>query len=149
MRPSGDSIHHLCAIALHPLDDPRRWWATPTIIAAINCATWRESPSLRETTRFTRLTDPIVVHDPRWNRRVLSSGRTDRASVSMVGGIVVRPPFSRRRPALWSVVLVEDVAKLAREGFGLAGVSGLAAEEAAVVTGKHGRLLAEQLGGGH
>ena len=36
----------------------------------------------------------------------------------------------------------------AGEGFGLACVSGLAAEEAAVVTREHGRLLTEQLGGG-
>jgi hypothetical protein len=43
---------------------------------------------------------------------------------------------------------VEDVAKFAREGFGLARVSELAAEEAAVVAREHGRLLTEQLGGG-
>ena len=46
------------------------------------------------------------------------------------------------------MIAVEHLAKLAREGFGLAGVSELAAEEAAVVAREHGRLLAQQLGGG-
>src|SRR5947209_10975215 len=48
-----------------------------------------------------------------------------------------------------SVVVVENVAQFAGEGFGLAGVSELAAEEAAVVARKYGRLLPEQRGGGH
>jgi hypothetical protein len=48
-----------------------------------------------------------------------------------------------------SVVATKDVAQSAGEVFGLAGVSGLAAEEAAVVAREHGRLLPKQLGGGH
>src|SRR5438045_1834033 len=44
---------------------------------------------------------------------------------------------------------VEDVVKLPRERLGLTGVSELAAEEAAVVAREYGRLLTEQLGGGH
>src|SRR5215470_7794601 len=47
-----------------------------------------------------------------------------------------------------SAAVAEDVSQFAREGLGLAGVSELAAEEAAVVAGEHDRLLAEQLGGG-
>jgi hypothetical protein len=42
--------------------------------------------------------------------------------------------------------VVEDIAQLAGEGLGLAGVSELAAEEVAVVAGEHGRPLTEQLG---
>ena len=38
-------------------------------------------------------------------------------------------------------VVVEHLAQLAGEGFGLTGVSKLAAEKASVATGKHGRLL--------
>src|SRR3954470_9090134 len=43
---------------------------------------------------------------------------------------------------------VEDLAQPAREGLRLAGVAELAAEKATVVAREHGRLLAEQLGGG-
>ena len=46
-------------------------------------------------------------------------------------------------------VVAENVAQGARERLGLAGVSGLAAEEAAVVAREHGRPLTKQLGGGH
>jgi hypothetical protein len=42
-----------------------------------------------------------------------------------------------------SVVVVEDVAQLAGEGLGLAGVSELAAEEATVVAREHSRPLTE------
>jgi hypothetical protein len=45
--------------------------------------------------------------------------------------------------------LVQHLAQFAREGFGLTGVSELAAEEAAVVAREHGRLLAEQLSSGY
>lgn len=44
---------------------------------------------------------------------------------------------------------VEDLAQSAGEGFGLAGVAELTAEETAVVAGEHRRLLTEQLGGRH
>lgn len=44
--------------------------------------------------------------------------------------------------------VVEDLAQRAREGFRLAGVAGLAAEEAAVVAREHARLLTQQFGGG-
>src|SRR5437660_5340954 len=47
-----------------------------------------------------------------------------------------------------SVVLVEDIAQFAGEGFGLAGVSGLAAHEATVMAGEHRRLLTKSFGGG-
>src|SRR5438105_15516826 len=40
-----------------------------------------------------------------------------------------------------SVVLVEDLAQFAGEGFGFAGISRLAAHEAAVMAGEHRRLL--------
>jgi hypothetical protein len=56
--------------------------------------------------------------------------------------------LSERWPADSSAV-VEVVAKLPREGFGLARISGLAAEETAVVAREHGRLLTEQLSGCH
>jgi hypothetical protein len=42
---------------------------------------------------------------------------------------------------LLSAVVVENLAQFAREGFGLTGVSGLPAEEAAVAAREHGRLL--------
>src|SRR4029077_354581 len=44
-----------------------------------------------------------------------------------------------------SAVAVEDLAQPAREGLRLAGVAGLAAYEAAVMAGEHGRLLTHQL----
>src|SRR6185295_4140296 len=50
-----------------------------------------------------------------------------------------------REPA--SLAVAEDLSQFAREGLGLAGVSKIAAEEAAVVAREHGRLLTEQLGG--
>ena len=50
---------------------------------------------------------------------------------------------------LLSAVVIENVAQLAREGLGLTGVSGLPAEEAAVVVREHGRVVTEQLGGRH
>jgi hypothetical protein len=45
----------------------------------------------------------------------------------------------------WSVAVVENVSQFASEGLELAGVAGLAAEEAPVAAREHGRLLAEQL----
>ena len=58
--------------------------------------------------------------------------RSDRPASVPTEGTAVGRRF-RSQPASWSVVVVEDVAKFARERFGLASVSGLAAEEAAVV----------------
>ena len=40
-----------------------------------------------------------------------------------------------------SVVLLEDLAQFAGEGFGFAGISRFAAHEAAVMAGEHRRLL--------
>jgi hypothetical protein len=53
-----------------------------------------------------------------------------------------------RRLDVRASVFVEHLAQFAGEGFGLAGVSELAAEEATVVARVHGRLLTEQFGGG-
>src|SRR2546423_4820246 len=48
-----------------------------------------------------------------------------------------------------SVVIVEDVAQSAGEGFRLAGVSVLAAHEATVMAREYRRSLTKQFGGGH
>src|SRR2546423_3060874 len=48
-----------------------------------------------------------------------------------------------------SVVIVEDVAQSAGEGFRLAGVSVLAAHEVTVMAGEDRRLLTKPFGGGH
>jgi hypothetical protein len=58
-----------------------------------------------------------------------------------VGGALGRVFGSRA--AVESVGVLEDGAKFSRERLRLAGVSGLAAEEAAVVAREHGRLLIE------
>src|ERR671925_838750 len=50
---------------------------------------------------------------------------------------------------LATVVLAEDLSQSAREFFGFAGVAELAPHEAAVVTGKHGRLLTEPFRGSY
>jgi len=60
----------------------------------------------------------------------------------------IGPRHDQPRPDAASVVVVEDVAQLAREGLGLAGVAELAPEEATVVAREHDGLLAEQFGGG-
>src|SRR5262252_2315854 len=63
-----------------------------------------------------------------------------------------RPAQRRARwpPACRSPgVLVEDLPESSGECFRLAGISELAAHEAAVMAGKHGRLLTKQFGGGH
>ena len=50
---------------------------------------------------------------------------------------------------LSGLAIGEDVAQLAGEGFGLAGVSGVAAHEAAVMAGEDRRLLTKPFGRGH
>ena len=60
-----------------------------------------------------------------------------------------RPPRVRRTGHnVHASVVIEHLAQFARESFGLIGVSGLAAEEAAVVTREHGRRPIEQLASG-
>ena len=79
--------------------------------------------------------------------RVSADGRelSSRSVLLAPGSVVALPPVPgvelRLTSDTASVVLVEDVAQCACEGFGLAGVSELAAHEAAVMAGEHRRLL--------
>jgi hypothetical protein len=85
------------------------------------------------------------AHGPAINVHVFAFSNSFLDDNRMIRDYLQAHPTAARA----SVVVVEDVAQLAREGFGLAGVSELAAQEAAVVAGEHGRLLTEQFGGGH
>jgi hypothetical protein len=57
---------------------------------------------------------------------------------------LLRPTLGQVEPSIAPAAsAVEGVAQSACEGFGLAGVPELAAEEAAVMAREHGRLLAQ------
>jgi hypothetical protein len=77
---------------------------------------------------------PRFTRDSIESQQCPSIGGASRRLISLAGG---------------QVAAVEDLAKLAREGLGLAGVPELAAEEAAVMAREHDRLPTEELGGGH
>src|SRR5512133_692651 len=69
-----------------------------------------------------------------------------RLSKALSRSVVARLMLASVQFALISAV--ENFAQLACECLRLAGVAVLAAHEAAMVAGEHGRLLPEQLGGG-
>jgi hypothetical protein len=104
--------------------------------------------TIGSSSRRVRLPDPFgdtalmrIVQDPRLNGVLAYAVRLHRRRLWTVGGALAR--VFGLPAAMESVVVLEDGAKCASERLRLAGVSGLAAEEAAVVAREHGRLLAE------
>ena len=93
-------------------------------------------------------------HRGRAGRAVLG-GRARASGLPRAVSRTATPATSRARTGCSAQArahargLAQNLAEPAREGLGLAGVAELAAEEAAMVGGEHGRLLTEQLRGGH
>jgi hypothetical protein len=126
--------------ATHPIaaltraDDPqqvRPYDDLQVTAARASCST---APGTRVSRSRTLAQNAVIVMCGVWSHRRPSSA--------------LRAGWADRRLRLWHAkctasVVVEDVAQSAREGLGLACVSELAAEDAAVVAREHGRPLPE------
>src|SRR5688500_15546588 len=109
----------------------------------------RSSPARSTSGASTSSAAPSRWHCSRPSPSTPGAGRGNLPRRSRPAARDREPTSQPWRAVVASVLVVEDLAESAREGFWLAGVSELAAEEAAVVAREHGRLLTEQLGGGH